>query len=326
MIVEEAMLEKKETIAAFFEGYSGDVRLNERLAPYTSLKIGGRALAMVFPESVAAVADLVKRMNHAAIPFFVMGAGSNLLVDDDGIDAVVIQLERLHAGILTGHETFYAEAGLSYPKLSIYAEKQGLSGLEFAAGIPGTVGGAVAMNAGIPGEDTASVLRGITLISPEGEILARPKEAISFSYRSANLPEGSIVVAAEFRLQSAEPKGIERKRVRLLKRRKETQPLSYPNAGSIFKNPTPRFPEETPTSAGALIEAVGLKGYTVGGAQISERHGNFMINLGEATSSDLLALIRLAKERVLLEKGVKLETEIKLIGEFLSCQWRPKKK
>ncbi|MEK7748169.1 MAG: UDP-N-acetylmuramate dehydrogenase [Nitrospirota bacterium] len=307
------MQEKKEAIIAFFEGFSGDVRFDEPMAPYTSLKTGGVASAIVFPESPEKVADLVCRMRTSAIPFFMLGAGSNLLISDDGIDAVVVQLGNLSQGTLTGRETFYAEAGLSYPRLSIYAEKQGLSGLEFAAGIPGTVGGAVAMNAGILGEETASILKEITIVTAEGAIQTLPKEAVPFSYRNSGLPEGTIILSAEFRLQAADVGEIERKRMSLLKRRRETQPLSYPNAGSIFKNPA------SGGSAGALIESVGLKGYQIGEAQISERHGNFIINLGHATSSDVLALIRFARGRVLLGKGIALETEIKIIGEAL-CQ------
>ena len=251
-------------------------------------------------------------MRTSAIPFFMMGAGSNLLISDDGIDAVVVQLGNLSQGTLTGRETFYAEAGLSYPRLSIYAEKQGLSGLEFAAGIPGTVGGAVAMNAGILGEETASILKEITIVTAEGAIQTLPKEAVLFSYRNSGLPEGTIILSAEFRLQAADVGEIERKRMSLLKRRRETQPLSYPNAGSIFKNPASG-------GSGRLIESVGLKGYQIGDAQISERHANFIINLGHATSSDVLALIRFARGRVLLGKGIALETEIKIIGEAL-CQ------
>jgi len=301
----------QEEIVALFEGYPGRVLLNESLSPYTSLKIGGKASAIVFPESIEEVSALVKRIGDTQI--FVLGAGSNLLVLEGGIEGVVIHLGALNQGVLTGESTFYAEAGLSFPRLSTIVEKQELSGLEFAAGIPGTVGGAIAMNAGIPTEETADVLKAVTFIRPEGDITTLPREAIPFSYRNAGLPPGAIVLSAEFRLQKASLGNIERKRIDLLKRRRETQPLSYPNAGSIFKNPKN-------ASAGKLIEEVELKGHQIGGAQISERHGNFIINLGNATATDVMAIIQLAQERVLLEKGIVLEPEIKIVGRHSSCR------
>lgn len=303
----------QEEIAELFEGYQGRVLLNEAMAPYTTLKIGGKAKAFVLPESVEEVASCVKRMGEDRCPIFVLGAGSNLLVLDGGIDAVVFHLHDLNQATLTGDTTFYAEAGLAFPRLSMMVEKLGLSGLEFAAGIPGTVGGAVAMNAGIPSEETASVLKSVTIVGTDGNISTLPREAIPFSYRNAGLPQGAIIVAAEFRLKKAKLHDIEKKRFDLLKRRRETQPLSYPNAGSIFKNPTGSSAGAT-CSAGNLIEDVGLKGTQIGGAQISERHGNFIINLGNATAEDVLALIKLAQERVLIEKGIALEPEIKIVG------------
>ncbi len=304
--------EMQEKIISLFEGYEGRVRCNEPMAPYTSLKIGGLAEAMVFPKSIEAVAAFVKRI-AGCVPIFILGAGSNLLISDDGIEGVVVHLGELNHSALTGESTYYAESGLSFPRLATTVEKYGLSGLEFAAGIPGTVGGAIAMNAGIPNEETASALKEVTLISPLGEVTTLPREAIPFSYRASGLPPGAIIVSAEFRLQKAAFKEIEKKRVDLLKRRRETQPLYYPNAGSIFKNP-PAGGGEKIYSAGSLIEAVGLKGHQIGGAQISERHGNFIINLGGATASDVMALITLAQERVFLEKGILLEPEIKIIG------------
>jgi len=305
----------QEKVEAIFEGYEGHVKFNEPLSPYTSLKIGGPAEALVFPESIEEVVALVKR-TAAATPIFILGAGSNLLILEGGIEGVVIHLGHLSQGVLTSDTTFYAEAGLSFPRLSTYVEKQGLSGLEFAAGIPGTVGGAIAMNAGIPGEETAAILKEVTLIGHEGDITTLPREAIPFSYRNAGLPQGAIVLSAEFRLQKAALREIEKKRFDLLRRRRATQPLSYPNAGSIFKNPKT---DGGKPSAGALIENVGLKGHQVGGAQISERHGNFIINLGNATATDVMALIQLAQERVLLETGILLETEIKIVGRQNPC-------
>ncbi len=162
------------------------------------------------------------------------------------------------------------------------------------------------MNAGIPGEETASLLKEVTLVTCRGEIIRLAKEEIRFSYRTANLPPG-VIVSAEILLQKAPIKEIEKKRIDLLKRRRDTQPLSYPNAGSIFKNP----PDD---SAGRLVEEVQLKGHRIGGAQISEKHANFIINLGGATAQDVMALIQLARERIFREKKVRLEPEIRIVG------------
>ena len=245
----------REEIIALLEGYVGEVRFNEPMAPYTTMKIGGAAEAIFFPASIEEVASLMKRLSKTDIPFFVLGGGSNLLVLDGGILGIVIHLKNLDQVVLTGTETLYAEAGISFPKLSVLAQKQGLTGIEFATGIPGTVGGAVAMNAGIPGSTTESVIKNVTVVTCQGEVVALSKEECAFSYRATGLPEG-VIVSAELMLQSAELQTIEKKRIEQVKRRRETQPLNYPNAGSIFKNPGSLLMP----SAGKLIEQVHLKG------------------------------------------------------------------
>jgi UDP-N-acetylmuramate dehydrogenase len=309
METHSVMKETRQEIIALLEGCSAEVRWNEPMAPYTTIKIGGAAMAMVFPRAIEEVAGLMQRLSVAQISFLILGAGSNLLVPDDGIEGVVIHLKDLDQVILTGDDTFYVEAGFSYPKLSTYAEKQGLSGIEFAAGIPGTVGGVVAMNAGIPGEETASVVRNVTHVSLTGEVQTFSNAECGFSYRATGLPPG-VIVAVEMVLKRAPVREIENKRIDLLKKRRNTQPLSYPNVGSIFKNP-----DHTPiSSAGRLIEEARLKGHRIGGAQISEKHGNFIINLGGATAQDVLTLMQLMQERVFLEKGVQLAPEIKWWG------------
>jgi UDP-N-acetylmuramate dehydrogenase len=248
----------------------------------------------------------MERLNRHALPSFVLGGGSNLLVRDGGIAGVVVHLKHLNRIEAAGPAAVTAEAGASYPKLSLFAAEKGLSGLEFAVGIPGTVGGAVAMNAGIPGEETASVLKEITLVGEAGRVARFPKEGIAFGYRSAALPKG-IVVSASFALSPSPAAQIDEKMKRLLQRRRETQPLSFPNVGSVFKNPEGRF-------AGRLIEAAGLKGQRSGGAQISERHGNFIVNCGQATAKEVLGLIELIRQKVRAESGVVLEPEVKIVG------------
>lgn len=297
--------DKSTAVKEALENFSGEVRFAEPLAAHTSLKIGGPADAMAFPKSIAEVSDLMSRITGAQLPFFVLGAGSNLLVKEGGIAGIVLNLKRMNKIEIDG-TMVVSEGGVLYPKLAIEAMGRGLSGLEFAAGIPGTVGGAVAMNAGIPGEDTASVLKEVVHVDLEGAPRRYPKEALQFGYRHVLLPAG-VVVSASFHLVSAPIAKIEEKIKRLLQRRRETQPLSYPNVGSVFKNPEGTF-------AGKLIEEVGLKGDRIGDAQISEKHGNFIINRGRATADDALALIKKAGRQVEREMGVTLELEVKIVG------------
>lgn len=286
--------------------YPGEVRFDEPVAPYTSLKVGGPAEALVFPRSSAEVVLLMERIGRYRLPYFVLGGGSNLIVRDGGIPGVVVHLKHLSRITFQEPDILLADAGVSYPKLSTEAMAKGLSGLEFAAGIPGTVGGAIAMNAGIPGEETASVLISVTLVEEEAKVKTLPKEAIRFGYRTAALPKG-MVTSASFRLTPAAPAEVEQKLKRLLKRRRETQPLSYPNVGSVFTNPPGDY-------AGRLVESVGLKGFRIGDAQISERHGNFIINLGNAKAGEVLALIAEMQARVKERHGTDLELEAKVVG------------
>lgn len=306
-MVQMQQVEKEANIVRkVLEGYSGEIRFDEPIAPYTSLKIGGPAEAMVFPRSSAEVILLMERIGQHRLPYLILGGGSNLIVRDGGLPGVVVHLKHLSRITFQEPEILLADAGVSYPKLSTEAMAKGLSGLEFAAGIPGTVGGAVAMNAGIPGEETASVLSSVTLVDEEAKVRTLPKEAIRFGYRTAALPKG-IVTSASFRLTPAAPAEVEQKLKRLLKRRRETQPLSYPNVGSVFTNPPGDY-------AGRLVESVGLKGFRIGDAQISERHGNFIINLGNAKAGEILALIAEMRKRVQEQYGISLELEAKVVG------------
>ncbi len=288
------------------EGCSCEIQYDVSIAPYTSLKIGGPADVMAFPKTVTEVVAVMKRVSQHQLPFFVLGGGSNVLVLDGGIEGVVIQLDRLNRITRVDTRLLFAEAGVSYPKLSTHAMGCGLSGLEFAAGIPGTVGGAVAMNAGIPGEETWEVLKEIAFVDDKGEFEVIPAEYVRHGYRSAALPKG-VVVSACFSLSQAPVEQIEETIKGLMKRRRETQPLSFPNVGSIFKNPAGAY-------TGRLVEEVGLKGYSVGGAQISDRHGNFIINRDNALARDVLDLIKKVVHKVRQERGVKLELEVRIVG------------
>lgn len=306
--------EKTEWLRKALERYPGEVRLNEPIAPYTSMKVGGPADAMVFPKSVSDVIDLMELLDQHHLPYFILGGGSNLLVKDGGMAGVVIHLKHLNqiemtgaAEVQGGTRDVTAQAGVSYPKLSLFAAEKRLTGLEFAVGIPGTVGGAVAMNAGIPGEETAAVLKEITLVDDAGRVQRIPKGQIKFGYRSAVFPKG-VVLSAAFSLFPAPAEQIDEKMRGLLQRRRETQPLSFPNVGSVFKNPKGEF-------AGRLVEEAGLKGHRAGGAQISEKHGNFIVNRGAATAKEVLALIELIRQKVEATRGIVLELEVKVVGK-----------
>jgi len=300
----------KQDVREMFGDYPGEVRFAEPLAPYTSLKVGGVADAMLFPKSTAEIVTALSWIHRHRLPFFVLGKGSNLLIKDGGIAGVVIH-PRTNQIVQNGETELVADSGVSYPRLSAVAMARGLSGLEFAAGIPGTVGGAVVMNAGIPNEETAAVLSEIVWIHENGETERFTRGALSFGYRRSRLPRG-IMASASFCLLPASQAVVQEKLQALLAHRRQTQPLSDPNMGSVFKNPGGDF-------AGALIEKVGLKGYQIGDAQISPRHANFIVNLGQATARDVLALIRIMGERVERECGVTLTLEVQIVGRDERC-------
>jgi len=297
-------VKEKDGVAALAD-YPGEVRFDAPMSAYTTLAVGGPAAAMVFPRTVEEVAWLMRRR----LDFFVLGAGSNLVVRDGGIAGVVINTRYLDAVEATQADTLTAQCGTLYPRLAVHAQRHGLSGLEFAAGIPGTVGGAVVMNAGIPEQETASMLKEVTLVEEDGRIVSYKREALHFEYRRGTLPRG-VVVSACFGLRPAPCEEIKTRMAQLLARRRETQPLSHPNVGSVFKNPPGDF-------AGRLIEKAGLKGYRMGDAQISERHANFIVNHGQASARDVLDLIHMMGRRVETECGVRLETEVKVVGKDL---------
>lgn len=304
-VMEEAGTEEGD-LRKLFGDFSGELCFDAPMAPYTSLKIGGPADLIVFPASIPELAAVMEKITRHRLSFFVLGGGSNLLVKDGGLAGVVIHLKHFSRITLTGDSQIVAEGGVSYPKLSTYAMEKGLSGLEFAAGIPGTVGGAVAMNAGIPGEETASLLKEVVHVGLDGSVRTLDTQKLRFGYRSSALPSG-VVASATFRLAAASVAQVETKLKALLKRRRETQPLSFPNVGSVFKNPKPAF-------AGALIEQAGLKGHRIGDAQVSEKHANFIVNRGKATAKEVIALIDEIREKVSERHGIVLEPEVKIVG------------
>ncbi len=287
-------------------GVRGEVVFDAPLAELTSLRIGGPADVFVSPEDVHDACQIVRQSYAAQVPIMVLG-GTNLLVQDGGIRGVVLSLSKLAAIEKEDDQLVFAEAGVRMPTLLGFAVHHALSGLEWAAGIPGTVGGAVVMNAGTKLGEMKDCLDAVQMVNPEGRLMIYPAADVSFSYRSVSLPEG-IVVGVWLRLAPASRERIESRTKSYLQYRKQSQPLSQPNAGSVFKNPQGK-------TAGRLIEEVGLKGYRVGDAQVSAQHANFIVNLGRARSTDVLLLIETIQREVLRQTGIRLELEWKVVGE-----------
>lgn len=275
---------------------------------YTSFKVGGPAELFLSPEDAGQTAKLVRFCEKEEIPVFVLGKGSNLLVSDRGIKGAVIYTGKQCGISLVDENTVRAQSGASLAQLCTFALENSLSGLEFAYGIPGTVGGAVFMNAGAYGGEMKDVLLNSEYVSTDGTSGELDNEAMELSYRHSAYENSNLVItAASVRLAPADRNEIKSTMNDILARRKEKQPLEYPSAGSTFKRPEGNF-------AGALIEQCGLKGVSVGGAQVSEKHAGFIINRGGATAADILSLIKHVQARVKAQTGVSLETEIRLIG------------
>ncbi|MBI4402229.1 MAG: UDP-N-acetylmuramate dehydrogenase [Nitrospirae bacterium] len=304
-------VKKKSGVAArdlhtMVEGVRGEVRFNAPLRDFTSFRIGGPADVLVFPADVEDLCRLVRQARAAKVPIFVIG-GTNLLVRDKGIRGVVVSLSKLNAIKDEPHGVVYAEGGVGMPTLMRHAISRSLGGLEWAAGIPGTVAGCVVMNAGTRLGEMKEAVKAVRLVDPTGRIVDCPASAIEFSYRRARLPRG-IVVGVWLQLNPAAREKIESVVKEYLRYRKDTQPLTLPSAGCVFKNPGRE-------AAGRLIETVGLKGARVGDAQVSEKHGNFVVNLGRASAADVIALIKKVGRTVEEKTGVTLELELKIVGQ-----------
>ena len=282
---------------------------DEPMAKHTSFRIGGPAKRMAFPKTREQLVVLMGFLQDAGVKPLLIGNGTNLLVADKGLDTVVIDTSAELSHIeLTDEGEIAADAGVSLAKLALFAWKNGLTGLEFAHGIPGTVGGGVCMNAGAYGGEMKQVLRSAAVLFPEEGIRTLSCEELNLSYRHSLLTEHpeAVVLYAEFELTPGDPEAIRAAMRELMAKRKASQPLEWPSAGSTFKRPKGHF-------AGTLIDQCGLKGLTVGGAQVSEKHAGFLINRGGATFADMAELIRQVQQRVLEETGVTLEPEVKIV-------------
>ncbi len=284
------------------------VRFDVSLARFTSLRVGGPADALASPPDRPALARALRACAAHGVPVTLLGNGFNTLVRDGGAEGLVLRLSAFRALRLEPSGELVAEAGVSHATLSRHCVENGLAGLEFAAGIPGTVGGWIAMNAGVPGREMKDVVRGVELMDAAGGRRCVPAEALGFAYRSAGgLPPGAVVLAAGFRVRPSPRAEVQAEVDLHLEKRARTQPLDAPSCGSVFKNPPGDF-------AGRLIEAAGLKGARVGGAEISTLHANFIVNRGGATAGDVIALIERARAEVRERTGTLLEPEVRIIG------------
>ncbi|ANC20925.1 UDP-N-acetylenolpyruvoylglucosamine reductase [Bacillus cereus] len=299
----------EQLVNELIEADVGRVLVNEPLARYTTMKIGGPADILIVPKHVAGIEKTLQLVKQYKTKWTVIGRGSNLLVSDQGIEGVVIRLgEGLDHLEVEKHKV---RVGSGYPliKLSTLLSRQGLAGLEFASGIPGSVGGAVYMNAGAHKSDISSVLSKALILFEDGAIDWLTNKELEFSYRASVLQtkRPGIVLEAVFQLQAGKREEIVRSMQNNKDYRRETQPWNHPCAGSVFRNPIPHF-------AGDLVEKAGLRGYRIGGAQISEMHGNFIVNIGGASAQDVLSLIELIKHTIKDKFDVDMHTEVEIIG------------
>ena len=299
----------------FYEKLSKIVRKEqileeEPMKKHTTFRIGGPAEYLILPQTTEEIADVIKLCRQEEIPWYIVGNGSNLLVADEGVRGVVIQLLRNFNQIQVEGCQIRMQAGAQNAAVAKRALDASLTGFEFAAGIPGTIGGAVVMNAGAYGGEMKDILKEVTVLDPNGMIRTIPAEELELGYRTSIIArKGYVVLEAVIVLKTGDPKEIKAAMDELKEKRVTKQPLEYPSAGSTFKRPEGYF-------AGKLIMDAGLRGFSVGGAQISEKHCGFVINKGNATAKDVTELMDETKKIVMEKFGVVLEPEVKRLGEF----------
>ncbi len=279
---------------------------NEKLSLHTSFRIGGPAEVMAFPENAEQLSELLNASDLLDIKPAILGAGTNVLAPDEGMQGLVICLKHMDGLQREGENQIRVAAGVTMARAAMYAAAAGLSGLEFAHGIPGSVGGGVYMNAGAYGGEMSQVCQSVRVLSRDGSIHTLDAKQLDFSYRHSSLENsGDIVVDALFRLEKKDPDQIRKYMHELMERRRASQPLNLPSAGSAFKRPVGGY-------AAALIDSAGLKGYQVGGAAVSEKHAGFVVNLDNASASDVKLLLKQVSEKVFESSGIRLEPEIRI--------------
>lgn len=306
------MVSKTKISEAIADMTIGKILYDEPMSRHTSLCVGGNTEALVFVESEKELIEIVRRLREKRINFIPVGNLTNIIVRDGGYKGAILVMKGLKeincASTPEGNYIIDAQAGASLSGLVSFVAAKALAGMEFCAGIPGSVGGAVWMNAGAYGNEIKDIVQTISLLSAHGEKETLRREEISFGYRSSDLPAKSIILNAQFKLEKGQGEQIKGKISEIIKSRQQKHPLNLPNAGSIFKN-LPGQP------AGHLIEEMGLKGTSCNEAEISPVHANFIVNKGKATASDVLSLITAIQTKAKKEKGINLETEVVIIGE-----------
>ena len=273
---------------------------------YVTLKVGGVAEAVIYPKNADQLIEILNELYGAGIKFLILGAGSNTIIRDRGISSMVVSTKKLKNFTINEDQTVLAECGAMLSAIMNRTISQGLKGFEFAAGIPGTVGGGVYMNAGANDGEIKDIVKKVW-IWHEGREIELGRDEIKFEYRKCDLPTGCVITRALFQLERGSKENSERDVKEYLEHRNITQPVNLANTGSIFKNPES-------IAAGELLENLGLKGFKIGGARFSELHANFIVNSGDANASDVIELIELAKKKA-EEEGINLETEVKILGD-----------
>lgn len=291
----------------------GKVSFDVPMAKHTSLGVGGRADALAFPQDDDDLTAILQFAKERAIPHYILGRGTNVIVRDGGLRGIVINLCRGFSRVkIIGREDeeilVSAEAGVNLKYLVRFARERALTGLEAFTGIPGTVGGALAMNAGAFGSEMKDVVRSVAVMEGTGSVAVKQRGELRFSYRNLVLSKGAIILRGILAVREAKGEKVAAKAEGFQRLRVQSQPWNMPTAGSIFKNP-----EGTP--AGQLIDELGLKGYRIGDARISEKHGNFIVNEGDATAADVLALMAFIRDEVHEKRGIRLTPEVHIIGE-----------
>lgn len=300
--------ELKLLIQKLIENNVGVIKENELLANHTTYKIGGPAKILIEPSGISNLLNAIKLIKEMNVPFRVIGRGSNLLVSDKGFDGVIVKMGKGMDHLDIKGTELLVGSGYSIVTLATVAGKQGLTGLEFAAGIPGSVGGAVYMNAGAHGSEMSKIVKKVHVMFQNGETKWLSVEEMQYSYRTSvlqNIHPG-IVLECVLQLSEGKPDSIAEKIQANKNYRKNTQPYNFPCAGSVFRNPLPHY-------AGKLIEELGLKGFSIGGAKVSDLHGNFIVNADKATAQDVLDLIAYIQNRVREKFGVELHTEVEML-------------
>lgn len=298
-----------------FADLAKGIRAEEVMKPHTSFRVGGPAQLYAEPSDTEEIVALIDTAKALGLPFFLMGNGSNLVISDEGIEGLVIRLGEKFSEIRseddpedTDSVLVYASAGTLLTRLSSFAAKNSLTGLEFASGIPGSLGGAVFMNAGAYDHDMSEVLEKVTFITSDGKVSAFGRDELDLSYRSSRfMKEGGIVCEAVLKLKRGDAEEINSQIRTYTEKRTKSQPLNFPSAGSMFKRPTGYY-------TGALIEQAGLKGFSIGGAQVSEKHAGFVINTGDATAKDIDDLVSHIQKTIKERNGVELQREVRFIG------------